>query len=202
MIGALALNRALVTFLQGAIPAQLAALQLFEPDVIFDNPVAVMTPAIPPSQIDKYPAVMVNPGPQGRARDMVVSDDGAGFTYTKRYTPRVYLFARGSTYAETDARRLLLGDAVYQALLGDTTLGHAGCVLIPDSLVGPIPSTISAMSDKDARSLAGAYIDLAVDVFETAPQVQPAPWGAYGDADTVFVRESRLAWDGRIEESA
>lgn len=138
--------------------------------------------------VNEYPIVLVVAQNADRLEE--VDRVAGGIVYLVRYPVRLFLFARGGSFDETDLRRKRYVLALREVLLqAQELLG-----LDPTSLRESY-SDVGPSADKEVRTVAGAFIEATVTIEETlapldyvgigeASYPAPAPDGWVNDVTT------------------
>jgi hypothetical protein len=113
--------------------------------------------------IADYPAIVSVLRAHDVVRRVDIADTG-GEVFAMRYVVRLYLWARGKTYAGTTRARNRYALAVTELLLERLSLGQDGVRIHPETMVG---RPAEGARDKSGRSIAATYIEFAVTIDET-----------------------------------
>lgn len=132
---------------------------------------------------DEWPAVLVNVLSIVRTEPVdtvagpptelgVVDADAGAQVWAVTYRVRVYVYARGEDYGDTDRRRKRLTLAARELLLTNRELDPqvAGAAVVA-AWAG---ESYSSIEPRVGRSVAGAYVDVDVKLYEVA-RTAPAP---------------------------
>lgn len=172
-----------VSRLEAKLPTQLAAIETARGLAAntIPRPVTYLPHDLPQLPTDVTPAVLVvvqdTPDVSGRE-----PGDGT-LRWDVTYRMRIYVFARGQGYRDTDQHRKRLVLGVRQTLLAEPAVGE-------DAHVVPSrwrESYSDVVAEDRSRSLAGAYLEANVVLAETLPL---ASWGTVA---TTLVEEGLLA---------
>lgn len=166
-----------VTWLAERIPARLRVLETryeLDPNTLPD-PVRVVAQERGPLAIEDWPSVFVLPQRTRSQRLVEVRADGSE-VYRVRYWLRVLAWVRSDSYPTTDQLRKRYVLAVREALLerkqlapaptygaGDFGTQVSDVVVVPESMREDYSDV---MTDDNGRTIAGAFIDVDVDVEE------------------------------------
>lgn len=128
-------------------------------------------------ELDHYPAVLLVPqdSPRRVPRPPEAAAAG-GLVYTVRHRVRVFSFVRGPDHRATGQARDRFDLAIDECFHRAPRLSDA-CRLDPTATVGS-KSDVD-VDETDQASVAGAFLDLAVDLDDVAA------WPTLGEADTV-----------------
>lgn len=184
MLGPEGAGDAVVTWLAARLPARLRILETryeLEGVDVLPDPVLVAAQDRGPMAIEDWPAVLALPQGTISTRLVEVLDDGAE-VYRVRYRLRIYAWVRSEGYAATDTLRKRYTLAIREALLERKQLVAAPAygVAATGSAFAVAPETIredysDVMTDTAGRTIAAAFIEVAVDVDEVLEG--PAPFG-------------------------
>lgn len=166
-----------VAWLTSRLPTRLRILESrYELDAnSLPDPAQIAGQERGPLSLEDWPSVFVLP--QGTRSQRLTEVREATEVYTVRYRLRVLVWVRADSYPTTDQLRKRYVLAVREALLERKQLAAAGAVEVDASVV---PDTMredysDVMTDEAARTIAGAFIDVDVDIEEyLAP---PPPLG-------------------------
>lgn len=113
--------------------------------------------------INDWPAIVVTAQAKGNVRAVDISATG-GPVYQADYLVRVYVWARGKSYAHANRIRNRLSLGLTELLNEAPTLGQDAFRVNPLSMTERPAETVR---DKSQRSIAATYLEFAVTIEET-----------------------------------
>ncbi|HVL32573.1 MAG TPA: hypothetical protein VM600_03225 [Actinomycetota bacterium] len=168
MLGPEAAANAIAKLLEGNVPTKIVALRARLGLAVDDleSPREYLAHDEPELALDRWPAVLVVP--QGMSSIQLVDVVDGASVYECTYQLRTFVFYREQDFTATARGRDRLTLAVREVILESLSAGTSGARIDPTSL----RESYSETDREDARTIAGAYVDLDLTLTESlAPEI-------------------------------